>query len=294
MTKLAGSEGGGALRLDRRTVLKTAGTGLFAAGFGGTASGQEGFPPSERTHWGRPRRLGNGVISTFLTLSRSDAPRFLGYWFTEDALDGLPEERGHEEEDTTVPLPEAAADATNVEWATVGWNPHGHAPEDVYDVPHFDFHLYFTSREEVEEAIPVGECDTDDDGTVDFSVSCDVYERGTEPLPDVQHPPGYVSTDDVVPYMGNHWVKEDAPELQGERFTHTYIYGSFDGQLNFLEPMVTREFLDDFRGRTVTDVETPEAFPEAGFYPTQYVIRHLRRQDAYAIFLRRFREFSGT
>lgn len=294
MDKGTTTESDATLRFDRRTVLKTMGTGLFATGLGATASAQERFPPSERTHWGRPKRLGNGLISTFLTRSRSNTPRFLGYWFTEDALDGLPEEREHGEQDLTVPLPVAATAAVNVEWATVGWNPHGHAPEDVYDVPHFDFHLYLMEQEEVERAIPPGQCDTDDDGTADFGVSCDVYDRGTEPLPPVQRPPGYISTDDVVPYMGNHWVKQDAPEFQGERFTHTWIYGSFDGRLNFVEPMITRDFLSNLRGREITDIATPDAFPEPGFYPTQYVVRHLQRQGAYAVFLRRFREFPGT
>lgn len=294
MDKELTSESDATLRLDRRTVLKTVGAGLFATGLGTTASAQERFPPSERTHWGRPKGLGNGVVSTFLTLSQSDAPRFLGLWFTEDALDGLPEEQSKEEHGLTVPLPQTATNAVNIEWVTVGWNPEGHVPAGVYDVPHFDFHFFLVEQEEVEQEIPPGSCDTDDDGTADFGVSCDVQERGVEPLPDVQRPDGYVSTDETVPFMGNHWVNQNAPEFNGKRFTHTWIYGSYDGQLNFIEPMITREVLMNLRGREITDVPTPEAFPEAGFYPTQYVIRYLRRQDAYAVFLRRFRQFPGT
>jgi hypothetical protein len=164
----------------------------------------------------------------------------------------------------------------------------------VYDVPHFDFHFYLMDRRSVEREIRPGECDVDEDGTPEAEVPCDVLERGTEPLPPAQQPPGYAPTDEIVPYMGNHWVNQQAPEFQGEAFTHTMIYGSFDGQLTFLEPMVTVEYLENLRGREIVDVATPDAFPREGLYPTQYVVRHLRNRDAYVVFLRRFRLFDGT
>lgn len=286
------------LRVDRRTALKTVGSGLVALGLGlglglsGTASAQERFPPSDRTNWGRPRRLGDGTAATFYTEGRSGAPQYLGIWFTTDALDGLPEEPGPEFS-TELPLP-AEARAANFEWVSADWNPHGHVPADVYDVPHFDFHFYLMDREAVHEQIPPGECDRNGDGTPEFGVSCDVQERGTESLPDAQLPSGYVSTGETVPLMGNHWVDSEASEFQGEPFTHTWIYGSFDGRITFLEPMITTRFFENLRGRVVVDVKTPERFPTRGFYPTQYVIRHLRRQDAYAVFLRRFRQFEGA
>ena len=278
---------------DRRTALRTVGSGLFALGLGlgGTASAQERFPPTDRTHWGRPKQLGNGTIATFFTEGRSGAPRYLGIWFTADALDGLPEGPSHGLS-TELPLP-ADARATNFEWASADWNPHGHVPADVYDVPHFDFHFYTMGREAVRERIPPGACDENGDGTPEHGVPCEVQERGTEPLPDAQLPAGYVSTEDTVPLMGNHWVDSKASEFRGEPFTHTWIYGSFDGRITFVEPMITVQFLENLRGRVVVDVKTPERFPTRGFYPTQYVIRRLRRQDAYAVVLRRFRQFEG-
>lgn len=273
-------------------MLRATGSGLVAAGLGGTAGAQEEFPSSERTRWGDSVSVGDGDGRAFLTRGRSGAPRFLGVWLSDDAFRGLPEEGDHVRH--TIPLPDGTANVANVEWLTVDWNPHGHAPADVYGAPHFDFHFYFDSREEVARRIPPGECDEDGDGEVDHPVSCDVYERATEPLPDAQRPPGYVPTDDAVPLMGNHWVAEDAPELQGEQFTHTYLYGSFDGRLNFLEPMITLEFLENLRGRVVAEVATPRRFPTRGFYPTEYAIRRVRDEDAVAVYLRRFRRFRGS
>jgi hypothetical protein len=296
MTRLLDSESDASLRIDRRTALRSVVGGLSALGLGlatgGTASAQEGFPPGERTRWGNAVTVGDGDARAFLTRGRSGAPRFLGVRLSEDALSGLPEEGDHVRQ--TVPLPDGAATVANVEWLTADWNPHGHLPEDVYDVPHFDFHFYLDPQERVERRIPPGECDADGDGEADRPVPCDVYERATEPLPDAQRPPGYVPTDDVIPVMGNHWVEQDAPELQGEQFTHTYIYGSFDGRINFLEPMITREFLENLRGRVGTEVPTPRRFPTRGFYPTEYAIRRVRGEDAVAVYLRRFQQFRGT
>ncbi len=46
-----------------------------------------------------------------------------------------------------------------------------------------------------------------------------------------------------VPQMGAHWVDVTSPELNGSTFAQTFIYGSYDGQVNFYEPMITLDFL---------------------------------------------------
>ncbi|WP_158059050.1 DUF5602 domain-containing protein [Halorussus halophilus] len=281
-------------RYDRRTALKTIGTGLFATGLSGTALAQDGFPPTARTDWGKPQRLGAGTAATFLTTGDEGRARYLGIWFTAEALEALPEDADEAPSHiTTLPLP-AVASSTPFEWVAVDWNPEGHIPEAVYDVPHFDFHFYFADQETVEQRVPPGECDADGDGTVDFDVPCAVQETGTKPLPQAQKPPGYVSTQETVPVMGDHWVDPNAPEFTGEPFTYTWIWGSFDGQLWFMEPMVSAAFLRELRGKVQADISMPAAFPEAGRYPTRYVVRYLRNQDAYAVVLRNFRQFDAS
>jgi hypothetical protein len=39
---------------------------------------------------------------------------------------------------------------------------------------------------------------------------------------------------------------------------------------------------------------TPDAFPAAGPYPTEYVIRHLDDQNAYAVTLESFERFPAS
>ncbi|MGG5890768.1 hypothetical protein ACLF3G_27095 [Falsiroseomonas sp. HC035] len=58
--------------------------------------------------------------------------------------------------------------------------------------------------------------------------------------------------------MGAHWVATDAPELNGQPFDKTLLVGSYDGELTFVEPMITRAFL-----QTLTEAVLPVRAPRA-------------------------------
>ncbi|MGI8637700.1 MAG: hypothetical protein ACR2KZ_20055, partial [Segetibacter sp.] len=45
-----------------------------------------------------------------------------------------------------------------------------------------------------------------------------------------------------VPQMGKHFVDIASPELNGQPFTQTFIYGSYDSKVTFYEPMITLDF----------------------------------------------------
>jgi hypothetical protein len=79
-----------------------------------------------------------------------------------------------------------------------------------------------------------------------------------------------------VPEMGAHIVDLMAPEYNGGTFTKTFIYGSYLGNLTFLEPMFTVEYLKSLIGTTssATPIRQPEAFQKAGYYPTSYTISY--------------------
>jgi hypothetical protein len=82
-------------------------------------------------------------------------------------------------------------------------------------------------------------------------------------------PAGYTKLPGAVPLMGAHWVDPTSPELNGELFTTTFLYGSWDGKPTFAEPMVTKAFME-----TKPDVRAPVAVPARyaapGYYPTEY------------------------
>ncbi|NJW55404.1 hypothetical protein, partial [Salinimicrobium oceani] len=67
-------------------------------------------------------------------------------------------------------------------------------------------------------------------------------------FPDAAYlPETYFTADPVemVPYMGVHWLDSSSPEIpfnQGN-FTHTFIYGTYNSEVVFLEPMITVDYL---------------------------------------------------
>lgn len=275
-------------RLPRRRFLKRIGAASLAGGLLPTTvtaaqNGQDRFPPNKGTEWGRSVELGDGEIRTFVTRRertlRKDKPTLVGIWFSADALSGLPPD--HTEDLIDFP----ATDITPFTFTQINWNPHGHAPEGIYSIPHFDFHYYLTDRSILDE-IDSGSCEG-----VEAPVSCETYERATEQLPSRAMPPGYIDVGAVEPRMGNHLINPTALEFQGTQFAHTFIWGAFDGRLIFFEPMITKEFIEQRNEEVRTSIAMPETFPEAGWYPTTYVIRYLGDQNAHAVTFEEFERF---
>lgn len=92
--------------------------------------------------------------------------------------------------------------------AQLDWEPRGHAPTGIYDDPHFDFHLYYTTAAEV-EAISVGEC-----SNVGF-LSADAWRRSLKPMPAQCFPTGaFTNTALAVSGMGTHLVNVLSPEFK--------------------------------------------------------------------------------
>lgn len=256
---------------DRRTFLSTVGAGLAAGALTtipATAK-RRGFPPERHTTWGESGSIGDGEIQSFVTTNPAGHPVFVGAYFTDAELEGLP--GGTEHHHINLDLPQQ--NPTNFEFLEYDWNPAGHPPPDIYTVPHFDWHFYTMAESAVENI------EFSDDPTM---------------VPPDQQPIGYFPDQVVVPHMGLHWFDATAPEWNGESFTHTYIYGSYEGDLHFVEPMITKAFLEEEYEEVRTPVATPQAFPESGWYPTEYVIRYLGNQDAYTVTLEAFERFPAS
>ena len=95
----------------------------------------------------------------------------------------------------------------------------------------------------------------------------------------------------TVPRMGLHWVDTASPELppSNQPFTRTFIVGSWNGQVIFDEPMVTRAFILAQRSGPATagTIAVPPAkrYAPAGFYPASYGIRWDEAAGEYRIAL---------
>ena len=214
--------------------------------------------------------LGNGTIRSWVTLDPYHKPKAIGVTFSETALSGLIAEppAGMIGEENPLALPPEAA-PTGFNHISVDWNPKGHQPPGVYDVPHFDFHFYLMSPAEQEKITAKGS---------------DLAKCRKPPAAQFV-PVGYICPPGTeFPRMGVHWLDPATPELHGQPFTQTFIYGFYDGKMNFVEPMITRAFLETKPDFTAP-IKLPRAYPKPGYYPTRYSIRYDPIRKEYTVAL---------
>ena len=264
-------------------------TGLGLALSAGTAG-------KERTVHGKVEKMGAGTVQSFLRLDSSGAPTAIGVTMSAGALEQLPatpntvsrcfdldgngRHTGHEcigDEQRILDVPVADSSGLPFKWITVNWNPGGHpAP---YNRPHFDFHFYAADRALI-EAITPGRC-----GEL---VDCGHFKRATRPVPAQYLPGGHINVGAVVPAMGNHLLDSKSPEIKDSLpFTRTFIYGAYEGELIFWEPMITLEFLRK-TPEACFGISQPQGFRQAGYYPTQYCVRQNEKGER-TVSLERFR-----
>lgn len=235
--------------------------------------------------WTSP--LGHGTVSAYADLDASGNPVALGAVFSAHALEGLPASGSDHHHcadlngDGTVdlstecvasyeyvlPLPDRVARRADIpfKWILLNWNPHGHIPPGVYDVPHFDVHYYIQPIAEA-LAVAAGPCGPE-------HVRCDQFAVGRKPLPSNYMNPDFKDVEAVVPAMGNHLVDLTAPEFHKQGFTRTWIFGVYGGQVTFYEEMVTRAFMLS-RPNRCFPIKSPPAVGVGGLYPTLTCIRY--------------------
>lgn len=203
----------------------------------------------QNTFYGPAQPFSKGVTKAFVTMDHEGNPTEIGITISERILHNLP---NHMEE-FTLELPNKTKGLA-FDHVDLGWNPEGHEPPGIYDIPHFDIHFYMIS-EEAQMQI------TD--------------PQKAEILPPQEYwPANYVPTPGFVPMMGKHWLNLLSNEAQGEVFDQTFIYGSYDGEFIFYEPMITVDYLENKTSATY-QINQPTEFQKSGFYyPTTYSINY--------------------
>lgn len=227
-------------------------------------------PSLTGTHPGPSRDLGNGRAHAFITLDARGEPAAVGVRLSEGALTGLPAEPPPEADgwEYLLPLPKEAS-ASGYDHIALDWNPKGHVPPGIYDVPHFDFHFYLVSQGERQKITAVGD---------------DLARTHRAPLPD-RMPEGYVLPEGTaVPRMGGHAIDPAAPEFNKQPFTRTFLYGFYDGEVIFVEPMVTQAFLET-KPNVVEPVRVPTTVARPGYYPARYSVKYDAAKREYVVAL---------
>lgn len=248
--------------------------------------------------------IGRGEVRTYVVVDpATNAPMEVGVALSESALDGLPDlGSGHKPEHEselfhTFNLELPTGHGTPFRFVEMNWNPFGHEPEGVYlNVPHFDFHFYTISVAERDAIMPEDP---------EWAAKADRLPAANY-LPAhnvILSPPDMTPAQVAVPMMGVHWVDTRSPELQamfgspeGYRpFTTTFIHGTWNGDLIFWEPMVTREHILSKKAATDPAVreETlalplPSAYQRPGYYPDAYGIAWDPEAREYRIALKGF------
>lgn len=232
---------------------------LFAA----CSDMNESSSPEEFT--GERISIGNGQAWTFISVDAQEIPTAIGVRFDSEVLEGLP--MGSVFSDEFMMKLSTAVAVPPYDHITMDWNEHGHEPPGVYDVPHFDFHFYFMSEAERNKIGP-----TD---VVQFNA----------PMEASYLPPGYLETPGGVPRMGGHIIDLQSPEIAGTGpFTYTFIYGKYDAEINFLEPMVTQAYLES-KTPIIKEIRQPQQWQKDGYYPQDYTVSYDADTDLYEVAL---------
>jgi hypothetical protein len=239
--------------------------------------------PGVHRQYGPPVKLGEGKVRAYVVLDAMEEQRPLevGVAIDARAMEGpLPSP-----EMLMIPVALPAQAPTPYRFVMLDWNPLGHAPPGVFDVPHFDFHFYVVPQADVEGITPADP---------DFAAKANNLPTGDylPPLYTVSKPPGVPPSAVAVPGMGVHWQDLLSPEYQRilgrpeayRPFTRTYVYVSWDGRMTAFEPMITREYL--LRRITETiPVRQPARYSEPGWYASAYRIEYDDRASEYRVAL---------
>jgi hypothetical protein len=227
-------------------------------------SGSQSSPlksQTSQTFYGPTIPVGNGVARAWIMQDKNGVPSAVGVTLSEKALEKLPDHM----EQYVLDFPSHAG-SNFYTHALVDWNPEGHEPPGTYDLPHFDFHFYIIPNE---DRLAIGPNDI-----AEFENTPDA----------IYTPPQYFMIPGGVPQMGAHWIDLLSPEFNGGIFTKTFIWGSYDGEFIFWEPMITRDYLLSQPDEEI-DLRLPDGYQREGWYATKYKIAYSSKPGEYTIAL---------
>lgn len=216
--------------------------------------------PSEKVNdfYGPTQPMGKGVVRSVVSINHDGEPVAVGVVFTEKALENLPDT----EINLTLQLHNKAEDLI-VNHIDFGYNPQGHPGPD-FAKEHFDVHFYWISEEE-KLSIP-------------FAV-------GMNNLPDASiWPVEYEPEGVTIPQMGMHWLHESVLD-PAYTFDQTFIYGSYNSEFTFYEPMITMEYLKARNFEESYEIIPLGAYEEPAYYANSYEIEYDSVKKQYRVML---------
>ena len=244
---------------------------LFSAALLGCGD-DEMIPETRR---GESAELFGGTLSTYEVRNPDAAdPHRIGFTLPmKTVIEAAGED---DDESIVIDFPEEDGFRTFSNHMYIHYMAEGHAPEGVYNVPHFDFHFYRISsddRDEIdcpETAVPAGR------------------------LPKGYIIPGLGEAPDGTcePDMGVHAIPADAPELNGGAFERTMVFVYHEGRIVAIEPMITRESLAKGESFTMSIPAPTQDEPET-LWPAQMEVSFDSLRQEYSFTLTNFRQLEA-
>jgi hypothetical protein len=256
------------------------GTGLALAActtlFLSACSGESAASDKSGTFFGPSQNLGNGTVKTYTTLDAGGNPTEVGVRMTAGALDGLPETTTDPPHTLMLAFPDQAA-ATAFDHVMFNWNPQGHVPVALFADPHFDVHFDMADMATMQAINP-----TDPN----FATKAEHAPEAKYMPQDYVVPPEPAVAAQAVPGMGMHLVdSSDTSLVPGSyNFDQIVINGTWDGRYTFIEPMITREWLQT-NPNSQQELKQPQAFQKTGYYPTNHGVHVDEQTKDYVISL---------
>lgn len=270
-------------RVNRRSVVLSA-VGAFsaltfsAAGCGG-GSNSVSLPGPTRIVTGQSQTVSGATVSTWARLDATDTVIEAGVTLPLSIIQNPPapvinratRHAGHEHRADEIEavgpagafvvtdFPDIVKQTTYLNHFELHWNPIGHPPAR-YGAAHFDFHFYNDTVAEVLAITP------------------------PDPVAPAANriPTGYIYTgpQETVPQMGVHAVNASELDPNAPPFLASMILGYYNGNMNFVEPMITQAALLNKQSITLA-VPRPAVLGMATRYPTKFTATYSQELNAY-------------
>lgn len=206
---------------------------------------------TDTTYTGPEVQVGNGTAQTFATFSPTGEPKEIGVILTKEAFTGLPSTNTL----YSLEFDTKAKEGMLFNHVALGLSATGHGlPPSGNIGAHFDFRFFMMTVAE-RLAIPAP-------STSGFPAG-----GGFDVAPPSGYLPANYAMNAAISQIGRHWGENVFHT--GHHVDHTMILGTWDGQLTFINPIITLPTLTSGQRQSVAFPQ-PQLFAKKGYYPTKY------------------------
>ncbi len=250
-----------------------------------TAGAQEGQAPGRsdaQPHYGPASALGDGTVRTYLIANKSGKPVELGVAISDVAMATVPDLSKKPPNESFLAIDLAFPEGVPAPYKHMGffWRPTGHPPVHIYGVPHFEFHFYMIDAA-TRNAILPGEGEGPSE-TGAFTKGPFAERASRSPAVGYLPATYAYSPGSAVPMMGGHWIDRQSHEFHGQPFDRTLVYGTWDGRVIFIQPMITRTFIES-KPKGTYEIPWTKKVPVPGWYPHAYTVKYVTEAKEYRI-----------